>query len=377
MKHACFASLKQFVDTAFRILCLCIIIVAVLSFAAPIILMHDIRYFSLAVEDGRQMDAHNVVNVSNGGMNISYPSSTKRKYELGYTPNQDVIVVIADSGLDLQNEQLRKLLWTNPWEIENGIDDDGNGCIDDIHGCSYGIFSNDGDVQDHEPHGTLVAGVIAGVPDEAVKIPDVNPRIHIAVVNCMQYQPYFALHCPQALDYGSWIRRRTGLPVVVNASLQWPIDPLNSWGAAIARARDAGVILVTAAGNTEGGYMRYPAVYSLMYDNVISVAAVDKDNNLGLISSKYADIGAPGGSGVKTTVIGGEIQLADGTSLSAPFVTQVVALLMQRNPNSSPGELKKMLLDTSDRRSELEHLIKEGRVLNPVWTLNSELTLSR
>lgn len=360
-------SIQRSINTGLRILCFLILATICLALLLPFLFHNDLRVFQRVMEDGQAVEHLSkkyAVMVDQSQVH----SVTKSNYLFANLPKQEVIAVIADSGVDINHPALQPFLWTNPWEIENGIDDDGNGCVDDIHGCYFGHFSNNGNVEDTVGHGTHVAGIIAGVPDSSIKLPGQDAKVRFVVAKCLP-QKYYALTCPAAVDYAVWIHQATGLPVVLNASLSWLVDPLGSWEAAVARAQKAGVLIVASAGNTQGGYMHYPANLSLEYDNVISVAAINDVGGWEGFSSKYADIGAPGGSEIESTVIGGGTGKMCGTSMAAPNVTQVALLLYKLYPNASPKEIKKLIFDGSDKRVDLENVIKEGRVLNAKWAI--------
>lgn len=333
------------------------------------------RYRVLASVDGKtvqQKGLHSVLGapvVKDG--KLKFPP-----YEIKNAPQQDVIVVIADSGLDINNPAFKPFLWVNPWEVENGKDDDGNGCVDDIHGCSFGVLGKDGDIQDTPyGHGTLVTSVIAGVQHNSIKLSKTDSRIHFVVAKCMPSK-HFAPTCPATVDYAIWLRKKTGWPVAVNYSLSWLVDPFGVWEKAVYRARAADVVIIASAGNRNGGYMTYPAILSLEYDNVISVAALGGGDEFAEFSSKYADIGAYGYIPPHTEFNSGEKEI-HGTSISAPYVTQVVALLLQQEPEAPPWRIRRQLFAGSDKVAELEGVIKEGRVLNAKWTLDSVFTEPR
>jgi subtilisin family serine protease len=92
----------------------------------------------------------------------------------------DVVIAIIDTGADLTNPDLRDRLWVNPGETANGVDDDGNGLVDDVHG--YDFYDGDGDPQDHNGHGTFVAGVAAATAGNGIGVAGVCPECRIMVL---------------------------------------------------------------------------------------------------------------------------------------------------------------------------------------------------
>jgi serine protease len=369
-------SLDSCLHKARQFMYFCILTAATLVFSVPIIFYYDFRNLSMLMDDG--------IRVEKAGKRNSFANAETASISglknIEYTPKtqsgQDVIVVIADSGIDLGNDFFKPFLWTNKGEVENGLDDDGNGCVDDIHGCSFGTFTSNGNIQDDVGHGTHIAGIIAGASKPSVKLAAEQNRIHFVIAKCMP-EIHYSVNCPAAVDYAIWLKQTTGFPVAINFSLTWPFDPMGIWETAVVRANNHGIMIIASAGNSEGGYMRYPASLSMEYDNVISVASVNDDGKFADYSSKYADIAALGGSGIESINLNGKSTKTDGTSVSAPLVTQVVLLLMQQMPNVPPSEIKNGLMDGSEKRPNLESVVKQGRVLDPIWTLESVLASTK
>lgn len=291
------------------------------------------------------------------------------------TSGQKVIVLISDTGIAVGNTRLKPFLWTNPHEIINGIDDDGNNCIDDVHGCNF--ITGDGNIEDDNIHGTHVAGIAIGIPDEAIQLPESGSNIYIAGAKFLgsNGKGYMSLAI-KTIDYGIFLQESTGYPVVINASwgcscgssvLPAVLSPA-SLEDAVARAEKAGVMIVAAAGNDGSKYLGIPAAYSLEYSNVIAVGALNGDQTRADFSNKSADVAAPGVD-IKSTGLSGDIVHMGGTSMSAPFVTQVVALLRQQYPRADPKQIKAMLIVNSDIKEDLQKDVKGGRVLNAKRTL--------
>ncbi|HEY1191429.1 MAG TPA: S8 family peptidase, partial [Gemmata sp.] len=160
------------------------------------------------------------------------------------TGNPNFVVAVIDSGVDYNHPDLAANIWTNPGEIPgNGVDDDHNGYVDDIHG--YDFANNDGDPMDDNDHGTHVAGTIGAVGNNGVGVAGVNWGVKIMALKFLGANGSgYTSNAIRALDYA------VSMGVKVSN---------NSWGgggydttlaAAISRAQTAGHIFVAAAGNS-------------------------------------------------------------------------------------------------------------------------------
>ncbi len=252
------------------------------------------------------------------------------------------IIAVIDTGVDVTHPDLRPNLWTNPGEVPgNGVDDDGNGYVDDVHG--YDFVHDDGDPDDREGHGTHVAGTAAAKGDDGYGV--VGAAFDAQIMGL------------KFLDRGAG-----GYSSMAAAAIHYAVnngaDVINaSWGGygqstairnAIAYARSRGVLFVAASGNQANDndqYGFYPASFTL--DNVISVASHDRYDRLSSFSNYGAsrvDLMAPGSS-IVSTVPGGDWAYMDGTSMASPFVAGVAALLRAADPTASLAELRSALLD--------------------------------
>jgi subtilisin family serine protease len=212
----------------------------------------------------------------------------------GVPETSDVIVAIIDSGIDYLHPDLVDNMWVNPGEIPgNGIDDDGNGYIDDVYG--YDFFGNDGDPSDSYGHGTHCAGIIAGVGDNGLGVAGVNWQCKLMALRISNTSGWGDTGVAiQAIYYGI----QNGAKILSNS---WYTSGYSvSLEFAIADARDHGVLFVAAAGNNNRDTdlePYYPASYEL--SNVISVTATDDEDKLYSYSNygdESVDVGAPGRS---------------------------------------------------------------------------------
>ncbi len=265
--------------------------------------------------------------------------------------SSSVIVAVTDTGVDYTHPDLAANMWVNPGEVSgNGIDDDGDGYIDDVYGCDTG--DNDGDPMDdcNDPtvvgHGTHVSGTIGAVGNNARGVAGVCWDVSIMAVKSADANGILWLDAAiQGIQYAT----------------SKHVDVINaSWGSysysqplydAIKAAGDAGILFVAAAANdnlNNDAVPFYPSSYNL--DNIIAVmATTDTDqkagfSNYGLIS---VDLGAPGSS-ILSTIPGGNYGYKSGTSMATPHVVGACALLWAADPSLTYSQLKSILLDTVD-----------------------------
>ena len=257
-----------------------------------------------------------------------------------------VTVAVIDTGVDYKHEDLAANMWRNPGEIPgNGIDDDGNGYVDDVYG--YDFCNGDADPLDDHDHGTHCAGTIGAVGDNGIGVAGVCWNVRI-----------MALKFLDADGYGS---TADAIGCIEYAVQQGARVLSNSWGGgeyeqalkdAIDAAGAAGVLFVAAAGNEYGNnndtYPAYPASYES--DNILSVMSVDEYGSMSYFSNFGAtsvDLGAPG-SDILSCKRGGGYQYMSGTSMATPHVSGACALLLSLNSGATYQQVKSALLGTTD-----------------------------
>ncbi|MDJ0839566.1 MAG: S8 family serine peptidase [Acidobacteriota bacterium] len=211
------------------------------------------------------------------------------------TGSDEVIVAVLDSGIALDHPDLVPNLWVNTDEIpDNGVDDDNNGYVDDVHGYDFGDM--DGSPYDDFGHGTHVAGIIGAVGNNGIGISGVSRKVKVMALRSF----LFDFEIIQALNYAADNGAR-----VINASWGGPF-PSEALRLAIEEAGERGVLFVAAAGNAPldlSVFPHYPAGYDL--PNVLAVAATDRNDQLAPysgFSNDIVDIAAPG-SAVLSTVL--------------------------------------------------------------------------
>lgn len=282
------------------------------------------------------------------------------------TGSRNVVVGVIDSGIDYSHPDLIHNIWNNPGEIAgNGIDDDGNGYIDDIHGIN--AISGSGDPHDDNGHGTHCAGTIGAEGDNNEGVVGVNWKVSIIGCKFLSASGSGSLaHALKCLDYFRNLKETYGVDVVATN---------NSWSGggysqslknAIERHNTAGILFVAAAGNESTNNdtrTTYPANYAL--DNVISVAALRAGGNLAGFSNYGATtvhLAAPGRN-ILSTVPGG-YEIYSGTSMAAPHVTGVAALLKSASPSLTAQDIKRVILTTTTKLSSLQSKTITGGLLN-------------
>ena len=286
--------------------------------------------------------------------------------------SQSVVVAVIDTGVDYTHVDLAANIWTSAGEIAgNGIDDDGNGFVDDVHG--YNFIDNIGDPMDDNGHGTHVSGTIAAVGDNGVGVVGVNWSTSIMALKFLNSagQGYLS-DAVRSINYATMQRTTYDVNVrVMN----------NSWGGggfssamqnAIGAAGDAGILFVAAAGNSGSNNdvtPQYPANYTS--ENVISVAASTQTDQLAYFSCYGAttvDVAAPGVS-IYSTLPGNRYGSYSGTSMATPHVAGLAALAWAVDPDASVAEIRSAILEGADSIAALSGKVVTGGRLNAYNTL--------
>jgi len=271
----------------------------------------------------------------------------------GYT-GQGVTVAVIDSGVDISHQDLSNNIWGNTGEIAgNGIDDDGNGYTDDVYGWNFGIGQNNNNVlpgtsSSGQGHGTHVAGTIAAA-NNGIGMTGVayNSRIMAIRMGDVDSQGRFTNggNLAQAIRYAVDNGAR-----VINMSLGW--SDSTALRDALAYAASRNVITVSAAGNSSLSSPGTPAYYATQYG--LSVGAVDSSRTIASFSnragtdSSMQHVMAPGVN-VYSTVPGNGYASYSGTSMAAPHVAGVVALMLGANPNLTHAQVRSILTSSAVR----------------------------
>jgi subtilisin family serine protease len=291
-------------------------------------------------------------------------SQAAEAWDAGYTGTPvgaaPVYVGIIDEGVDFNHPDLIDNVWTNPYDtVGDGIDNDNNGYIDDVHGWDF--YNNDNTIYDGgggDRHGTHVAGTIAAKGNNAIGVGGVDWNVKYISAKFLGADGGYISDAIAALDYFVDLKARHGMNIVATN---------NSWGGggfsqsmqdAIARAAKAGILFIAAAGNggTDGVgddndiSASYPSGYDTTagagYDAVIGVAAIGSNGSLGSFSNYGAttvDLAAPG-VGIFSTQPNSAYGYLSGTSMATPHVTGAVALYAAAHPTASASEIRAAIL---------------------------------
>lgn len=260
-----------------------------------------------------------------------------------------VVLAVMDTGVDYHHDDLAANMWINPGEVAaNGVDDDGNGFIDDVHGYDFAADNDgnpDSDPMDIDSHGTHVAGTMAAVGDNSTGVCGINWNVKVMALKCFRPDMYiYDSDSIEALEYAMLMKQDFGVNLVaINASFGGS-GSNQLLKDAIAEAGDLGIALVCAAGNNgtdNDATPFYPASYDL--PNVIAVAATDAGDQLASFSNyglNSVDIAAPG-EGILSTVpagLGLEASLTSGANYY-----HVIPL--EFSGHTPPGGLTRLLVD--------------------------------
>lgn len=277
---------------------------------------------------------------------------------------RDVRVAVIDTGVDYNHPDLAANVWINPNEIAgDGIDNDGNGYIDDVRGWDF--HDDENDPMDVEGHGTHCAGTIGGVGNNSIGVAGVSWEVSIVPI---RFLGAFGGSTSDAIDS---VNYATGIGVHLSS---------NSWGGggysellknAIAAAGEANQLFVAAAGN-DGQNIEtgdhYPSGYTFddSIDNVIAVASVNRSDNISYFSNYAAtkvDLGAPG-TDIYSTTPNNNYSTYSGTSMATPHVAGACALYLSIGYDTEFQKIKQDLLETVVPIAALNGKCRTGGRLN-------------
>ncbi|MBD1858026.1 MULTISPECIES: S8 family peptidase [Leptolyngbya] len=267
--------------------------------------------------------------------------SAPEVWNAGYT-GKDIVVAVIDSGVDFTHSDLNDNIWINQKEISgNGIDDDCNGYVDDLIGWDF--LGGDNNPMDSDGHGTHVAGTIAAERNGAGII-GVAFDAKIMPIRALDRQAGSDSSIAQGIVYAA----NNGADVI-NLSLGG-LAPMPETAMAIQYAAERGSMVVIAAGNKQLSEPEYPAYYAKKWG--IAVGAIDENWNMAEFSNRAGQdsrlpyIVAPGVN-IYSTVPNGNYASENGTSMAAPHVAGVIALMLSANPNLTPTQIRQILTQTT------------------------------
>lgn len=278
----------------------------------------------------------------------------------------NIVIGVIDTGIDYSHPDLVGNMWHNPGEIcDNGIDDTGNGVIDDCHG--FNAITGTGNPMDVDGHGTHVAGTIGASSNNGIGVAGVNWDVQLAACKFLGPTGGTTLDGIACIDYFTDLKVNHGVNVVATN---------NSWGggpysealrAAIQTHTEAGIMFVTASGNDARNVDTvpdYPGTYDL--PGIVNVANTTRTDALAVLSNFGAvtvDLGAPG-SNIPSTYLNNGYAYASGTSMASPHVAGVASLVWSIAPHLSIAEVKDILMSSGDPTPALAGATVSGNRLN-------------
>jgi subtilisin family serine protease len=288
-------------------------------------------------------------------------------------PSGPPVVAIFDGGVDTKHTDLDGALWTNPGEVAgDGIDNDGNGIKDDLHGFNVGFNSGDPMQGAGTDHGTHVAGIIAAEDNGEGNTGVAAGKAQVLSVGGLYDGNDLLTNFERSVDYVVDLKNKGANIRAVNASFGDEYRDAASqkrWNAAVQKLADADILLVAATANGNGSNMNkvkdFPANVDL--PNVITVASMDKKNDkLASFSShgdKVVELAAVG-EDVLSTVPGNKWEEMSGTSMATPRVAATAALMFAENPNLSAAQVRDMLVKTVEVDPDLKGKVSTGGKLD-------------
>lgn len=253
--------------------------------------------------------------------------------------SSDLTVAVIDSGVDISHPDLAQNIFTNPNETQDGIDSDGNGFVDDVHGWDFTSYRNatsNGDNtvyddKDEDEHGTHIAGIIAA-PINGIGIEGVAPEVKVLPVKMMKGHEGTTFSAIKAIEYAQSMGAKI-------ANCSWGNYYFSQFLYDCIKNSD--MLFVCAVGNEGVNVVEdpcYPAMYNL--DNIVSVAACDRQGNITDYSNygQGVTIAAPGEL-IHSTLPEGRYGTKSGTSMAAPLIAGAAALLLSVVPDLTASEM--------------------------------------
>lgn len=331
----------------------------------------EVNFFNFNDPDASKLWAFN----STSGMNVSQAYDVLPQSEA-----KEIIVAVVDTGVDHNHQDLKDIMWTNEKEIAgNGIDDDNNGYIDDIHGINTLVRDRNGNATMNTMashwHGTHVAGTIAATQNNGIGIAGVANNVKIMAIRTV---PDDSDELDSDIVEGFKYAAKMGAKVI-NCSFG---KSRNENGMAV---RDAineigkryNTLVIASAGNDSnnpfGGCpgwcnnderLKYPASFDS--ENLLVVASTTSNGSMSSFSNtgvRTVDVAAPG-SNIYSTINGNKYGMASGTSMAAPNTSGVAAMILSYYPDLSATQLKDVLMQSVTKVPAFSGMIASGGRVN-------------
>lgn len=283
---------------------------------------------------------------------------------------KSIIVAVIDTGIDIEHEDLKDVLWTNHNEIPgNGIDDDNNGYIDDVHGINtvvrYTLSGHaTGDVRDAHSHGTHVSGTIGAKQNNGKGIAGIASNVKIMAIRAIPDKGEETdVDIAESFIYAA----KNGARIIncsfgksTNENGKLITDTLNYI------ADRYGVLVVVSSGNAADDIDLHPVTpASFKSENILVVASTSIDGKISFTSNYgkiSVDLAAPGNN-ILSTIPGNKYQFMSGTSMAAPAVAAVAAEILSHYPKLTYRQLKSILINSVTRVDGFQtKMVSGGRV---------------
>jgi len=305
-----------------------------------------------------------------------FGSGAATAWAAGHTGSASVVLGIIDEGIQFTHTDLNGQVWTNPFDPADGVDNDGNGYVDDIHGWDFDGNNNTiydgGSNGGTDDHGTHVAGTIGAKANNGAGVTGMNWSTTLISCKFLGRRGGTTANAVKAVDYLNDLKSRHGMNIVASN---------NSWGGggfsqalsdAVTRANTANILFIAAAGNggSDGvgddndAVASYPS--NLPQANVIAVASITSagaKSSFSNFGATTVDLGAPG-SGIWSSTAFNIFEAYSGTSMATPHVAGAAALYAAQNPGASAATIKAAILNSATPTTSLTGKCVTGGRLN-------------
>ena len=307
----------------------------------------------------------------------TFGSQASTAWAANNTGLKTVVVGVIDEGIQFDHPDLDGQVWNNPYDAAgDGVDNDGNGYVDDIHGWDFDGNNNtiyDGGLKGTlDDHGTHVSGTIGAKANNGQGVAGMNWNITIISCKFLGRRGGTTANAVKAVDYLNDLKSRHGMNIVASN---------NSWGGggfsqalsdAVSRANTRNILFIAAAGNggsdgvgdNNDAVASYPS--NLPQANVIAVAAITSAGAKSSFSNYGAttvDIGAPG-SGIWSSTAYSIYESYSGTSMATPHVTGAAALYASTHAGATAATIKDAILSSATATASLKDRCVTGGRLN-------------